>query len=254
MKIVLLGSGNVATHLGSALHKAGHKITQVWSRDPGHAEELAITLNAKGITDIKQLDLYADLYILAVKDDAIPGVTAQLSFSDQLIVHTSGSTHIDALTEVSEKYGVIYPVQTFSKHKALDFQSVPVAVEGSDNATKSRLLDLARQISSKVFELDSVKRKALHVAAVFGCNFTNYLYTVSERILVTQGLDFDLLRPMISETAAKAQESSPADVQTGPAVRNDMETINKHLEFLESDPHLRDLYDRLSKGIMNSKP
>jgi len=210
MKIVLLGSGNVATHLGHALQGASHQIIQVWSRNEAHADELAYPLDAESITDSRQINPFADLYILAVKDDAIAEVAAQIPLTDQLIVHTSGSTDIHVLEGVSEKFGVIYPVQTFSKEKALDFQAVPVVVEGNTKKVTKELLSLTRQISAHVSELDSSKRKALHIAAVFACNFTNYLYTVSEKILSEEGLDFDLLRPIIAETAAKVQEFSPA--------------------------------------------
>jgi predicted short-subunit dehydrogenase-like oxidoreductase (DUF2520 family) len=251
MKIVLLGSGNVAIHLGPALQKAGHAIIQVWSRNKTHAEELAAILNSNSITDIRKIKPDADLYILAVKDDAISETAAQLSLANQLIVHTSGSTDMDILKGVSEKFGVIYPVQTFSKHKTLDFQAIPIAVEGNSLQTTKVLSSLAEQLSGQVLKLDSQKRKALHVAAVFACNFTNYLYSLSEKILSDQGLDFNLLRPMIAETASKVQDSSPSDVQTGPAIRNDVETIKKHLDFLKGNREFRELYDILSRGIID---
>lgn len=250
MKIVLLGSGNVATHLGRALQQAGHTIIQVWSRNPAHAEELALRLNSEAISDTGRVKSDADLYILAVKDDAIAEVASRLSLKDQLLVHTSGSTDLRVLEDFSGKIGVIYPLQTFSKRRVLDFSNVPVAVEANGPAVTRELLELAGQISRQVFELDSPKRKALHIAAVFACNFTNYLYTLSAEILSRNDLDFSLLRPIIAETAAKVQEAQPADVQTGPAVRNDMETIERHLNFLKDDPLLVELYEKLSQGII----
>jgi predicted short-subunit dehydrogenase-like oxidoreductase (DUF2520 family) len=251
MKIVLLGSGNVATHLGPALLKAKHKIVQVWSRDKGHAKDLATPLKAQAITDLQEVRKDADLYIIAVRDDAILEVANSLHLTNQKVVHTSGSTDINILKGVSEKYGVIYPIQTFSKHKPLDFESVSVLVEGNTPEVASKLYSLASQISGHVQVLDSHKRLALHIAAVFACNFTNYLYTLSEEILAEQQLDFDLLRPLIAETAAKAQQFPPINMQTGPAVRNDMDTVNKHLEFLESKPELYKLYHKLTTDIMN---
>jgi predicted short-subunit dehydrogenase-like oxidoreductase (DUF2520 family) len=254
MKIVLLGSGNVATHLGLVLQKAGNTIIQVWSQHQAHADELAALLNAVGTMDILQITPDADLYILAVKDDAISKIATKLSLTDQLIIHTSGSTDIHILEGVSKKFGVIYPVQTFSKNKMVDFKAIPVLVEGNTSHVTKKLLSLAGQISGQVMELDSAKRKALHIAAVFACNFTNYLYTLSDKIISEHGLDFNLLRPVIAETASKVQEFSPANVQTGPAIRNDKETIKKHLDYLKRDPELYDLYTKLSEGIIKSRP
>jgi predicted short-subunit dehydrogenase-like oxidoreductase (DUF2520 family) len=251
MKIVLLGSGNVATHLGLALQGAGHEIIQVWSRDKEHAHELAARLNASALSDITQVSHKGDLYILAVKDDVIASIASQLSLTDQLIVHTSGSTGMNVLEGVSKRIGVVYPLQTFSKSKPVDFKIVPVVVEANKPEVVSELLNLAREISGKVIEMDSGKRQALHIAAVFACNFTNYLYTMSGNILAEERLDFDLLRPMIRETADKVQTFSPDRVQTGPAVRNDIETMKKHLQYLEKHPELYDLYEKLSQGIVN---
>ena len=251
MKIVLLGSGNVATQLGQALLGAGHEIIQVWSRNIAHAEELANSLNAGAITDLQKINLEAGLYILAVNDDAIAQVSAQLPLSDRLIVHTSGSTEMDVLSGSSGKFGVIYPVQTFSKQKPLDFKTIPVVVEGNSPETTKELLHLAGQISGQTIELNSQKRRALHISAVFACNFTNYLYSISEKILKEEGMDFDLLRPIIVETAAKVQKLSPAEAQTGPGLRNDLVSIKKHLDYLKNDPQLHELYNKLSQGIVN---
>lgn len=251
MKIVLLGSGNVATHLGTALQEAGHVIIQVWSRDEVHAQQLAALLNTQAVTDFVKIDLHAELYILAVKDDAIGTIASQLPFTDQLLVHTSGAVGMDVLEGVSENYGVIYPLQTFSKSKPLNFKIVPVIVEGNKPEVVEKLLRLAGEISGHTVVMDSEKRKALHVAAVFACNFTNYLYTLSEQILEKEGLDFNLMRPIIMETAEKVQQFSPGQVQTGPGVRNDIETMQRHLDYLKNSPQLHELYQMLSQGIVN---
>lgn len=251
MNIVLLGSGNVATHLGRAFKMAGQSIVQVWSRDIEHARELADNLASEAISDIDDINRSADLYIIAVKDNAIRELALTLNIGDQLIVHTSGSTALEALDGVSGHIGVLYPLQTFSKNKAVDFRQVPIAIEANNPEDLAAIRAIADRISEKVTELSSAQRKALHVAAVFACNFTNHLVAISQQLLEHENLDFDLLRPLIAETAHKVQLYDPATVQTGPAVREDMEIINSHLEMLQDQPELQDLYRKLSQSIVN---
>ncbi|SKB88914.1 Rossmann-like and DUF2520 domain-containing protein [Daejeonella lutea] len=251
MNIVLLGSGNVATHLGRAFKMAGQTIDQVWSRDLEHAKQLADTLASQAIFDIDDINRSADLYIIAVKDSAITELAKSLDLTDKLIVHTSGSTSIDALIGVSDHIGVLYPLQTFSKNKAVDFRQIPIAIEANNPDDLAAIRAIADRISEKVTELSSAQRKALHVAAVFACNFTNHLFAVSQNLLKEENLDFDLIRPLIAETAHKVQLYDPVSVQTGPAVREDMEIINSHLEMLKDQPELQDLYKKLSQSIVN---
>ncbi|MXV15594.1 Rossmann-like and DUF2520 domain-containing protein [Hufsiella ginkgonis] len=251
MRITLIGSGNVATHLAAAFKNAGHTIAQVWSHTYQHAALLAYHVKATAAEHLGDLDSSADIFVIAVKDDAIPGVAGQLNAGNQLVVHTSGSTAMDVLAGVSTRTGVIYPLQTISKLREIDFRQVPVAVEGSTPDVARELHLLASGISGNVLELSSEKRLSLHVAAVFACNFTNHLYQLSKTILDKYGLDFDLIRPLIAETAEKVSTVDPASVQTGPAVRNDRLTMDKHLHFLEKEPELQDLYRRLSQNIIN---
>ena len=250
MKVVFLGSGNVATRLGTALFDSGNQIIQVWSRSLKNSEELASELGARPLNDLKNVDSSADLYIISVIDDAISTVAKDLSLSGKIVVHTSGTVGMDVLRDVSDKTGVFYPLQTFSKQKPVDFTQIPILIEGSSPEVSAVLFSLAEQISQKVLELDSEGRRILHVAAVFACNFTNHLYTLAQDILDRKNLDFDLLRPLIAETAAKVQDFDPVKVQTGPAVRSDSGTMDNHRELLKNAPELLDLYDKLSRSII----
>jgi predicted short-subunit dehydrogenase-like oxidoreductase (DUF2520 family) len=252
MRIVLLGSGNVATHLSLALQQAGNKIVQVWSREIKNAETLADRLQSEPITQFEDVCPDADLYLVSVVDDAIIEVSRQLNLKEQLIVHTSGTTGMEALEGASVNIGVMYPIQTFSKLKPVDFTSIPLAIEGNSENNVRILSLLSAQITSHVLELSSERRRSLHVAAVFACNFSNHLYTLAKEILIQHQLDFNLIRPLIAETAAKVQEFEPDKVQTGPAVRNDKGTLDKQLDFLKnSSPQLVELYDKLSKSIID---
>ncbi len=251
MNIVLLGSGNVATHLGRAFKMAGQTIVQVWSRDIDHARELADTLAAEAISAIDDVSHSADLYIISVKDEAIRPLAASLKVGDKLIVHTSGSTGLEALDGVSSRTGVFYPLQTFSKSKAVDFRQIPIAIEANTPEDSAVIRAIADRLSERVLELNSDERKTLHVAAVFACNFTNHLFAISQELLKANNLDFDLLRPLIAETANKIQLNDPEDVQTGPAVREDIETINSHVEMLRGNPELMEIYTKLSQSIVN---
>jgi len=282
MKIVLIGSGNVASHLGQALIKSGHQVLQVYSRTLEHAQELVTILttakgsvkgSAKGsgenrltipIARLDRLDREADLYFICVSDQAIAEIIAQLPAGLKgVVVHTSGSTSISVFADAGAsgagsgayrgKYGVFYPVQTFSKAKTIDFKNIPLALEASDPDTYKILYGIAGGLSERVFPCDSTQREAIHIAAVFACNFSNYLYTVADRILQQHGLDFELIRPLILETVEKAQHFAPASVQTGPAVRKDLKIVQQHLDFLDreelADPRIRQLYALISEML-----
>lgn len=250
MEITILGSGNVATHLGEAFSKAGHRINQVYSRTEAHARALAGQLGAEAISDLDRLDTRVPLFIIAVSDDAITSVVGRLPQGLQgMVVHTSGTTSIAALSG-QHRYGVLYPLQTFSKAKEIDFRAVPLALEASDSEGMALLASLAKTLSDTVFPCDSTQRLSLHVAAVFACNFTNHLYAVAAAILARKGLPFDLIKPLVMETAEKVQALHPLEAQTGPAVRNDRDTMGKHLEFLRDDAEWKHLYEMLSVAIL----
>ncbi|HQS51317.1 MAG: oxidoreductase [Sphingobacteriales bacterium 17-39-43] len=251
MNIVILGSGNIATHLGRAFKMAGQDISQVWSRDITHASSLADTLAAEAIDNMFDLDRSADLFIIAVKDEAIREIALELKLSDQLLVHTSGSTGLSALEGASTKIGVFYPLQTFSKAKSVDFRQIPIIIEANSPEVLSGIRAIADRLSEKAIELNSEQRKILHVAAVFACNFTNHLFGLAQELLEEKGLDYELLKPLIEETLSKIELNDPVSVQTGPAIRDDQATIQSHLELLKHNPALSELYTKLSQSIVN---
>jgi len=255
MRITIIGSGNVATHLAAALKNAGHKIVQVYSRDMHNAALLAYHVGADAVDRFEDIIPDTDIFIIAIKDDAIASVVPQLTQYHKLIVHTSGAAGLDNIRAFTDNAGVFYPLQTFSKTKELNFREVPLCLEGADEEITKRLEELARTVSNNVYRVDSAQRKVLHLAAVFACNFTNHLYTVAEGLLAESNLDFNLLRPLIMETADKVKQHSPASVQTGPAVRNDGQTIAAHLQMLNNEPALQEIYQLLSQHIIkNHKP
>ncbi|RZA03238.1 MAG: DUF2520 domain-containing protein [Sphingobacteriaceae bacterium] len=250
MRITLVGSGNVATHLAAAFKNVGHTIVQVYSRTLQNAALLAYHVKAEAIDDLKAISTDTDLFIIAIKDDAIGPLAEQLAVHQKLIVHTSGATDLYSLLAFSDNVGVFYPLQTFSKTKEVDFRNVPLCIEAKDEAIVNTLEQLAQTISNKVYRVDSEKRKALHLAAVFACNFPNYLYNIAQQIIAKQGIDFELLRPLIQETAEKVQSADPTTVQTGPAIRNDEITMAMHRQLLDGEPELQQLYILLSQGII----
>lgn len=249
MKIVLIGSGNVATQMALALNAIGEDIIQVYSRNLANATLLANLIKAKPISNLNEVQQHADLYIIAVKDDAIANVVAQLITISGLVVHTAGTVEINIISNKIPNAGVFYPLQTFSKEKNINFTTIPICVEANDESNLAILKILANKLSNKVYELNGEKRKILHLAAVFACNFTNHLYALAEQILSTNGLDFDIIRPLIAETAEKVTYKLPEQVQTGPAIRNDDKTIIKHLSLLENNPALLNIYQTLSDSI-----
>jgi predicted short-subunit dehydrogenase-like oxidoreductase (DUF2520 family) len=247
--ITLIGAGNVATQLGLALSEAGYPVLQVYSRTKASATTLSKKLKAAAITDLKELDPNASIYIIAVKDDAIAEVAKKLKLKDKIVVHTSGSVSMDVLKSVSKNHGVFYPLQTFTKEKKVNFREVPVCIEGSNKATSTTLQYFAKSISANVQKADSEQRKVIHLAAVFACNFSNHMYAIAEDILKKNKLSLDLLKPLIEETAMKIKDHSPKDVQTGPAVRGDEKTIKKHLKLLKNENKFKQIYELLSKNI-----
>ena len=249
MDIVLLGSGNVATSLAKALHAAGERLLQVYSPNIEHAVLLADQVEADGISNLAEVIRHADLYIICVKDGAIGQVAQSLTHVSGLVVHTSGTTDLKALSNHLKRAGVFYPLQTFSKSRLVPLYDVPLCLESNSGDDLSILTALAGRLSCRVYELDGEKRKVLHLSAVFACNFPNHLYALAAEVLQQSGLDFDIIRPLIRETADKVMVNMPLDVQTGPSVRKDESTVNKHLSMLNNLPHLQEIYQTLSNSI-----
>jgi predicted short-subunit dehydrogenase-like oxidoreductase (DUF2520 family) len=252
MRITVIGSGNVATHLAAAFKNSGHRLIQVYSRDMQHAALLSYHVNAEAIDDLDEVNAETDIFIIAIKDDFILDVAKKLAKHQKLIVHTSGATHIEALLSVTDNAGVFYPLQTLSKNKEVDFLSVPLCIEGGDENITKALEDLARTVSNNVYRVNSAQRKVLHLSAVFASNFPNYLYGIAQHLLEANNMDFAMLRPLILETAAKVKDSLPGDVQTGPAVRNDEKTMASHLQMLGNEFDLVEIYELLSQGIIKN--
>lgn len=252
--ISIIGSGNVATHLAKALNNSGYSIDCVYSRKLQNASKLATQVGAKACDDLKQVPAKSDFFLMSVNDDSIEEVLSQLTFRDKLIAHTSGSVSSDVFQNLGfENYGVFYPLQTFSIDQEIDLSEVPFCIEGSSNPIQETLFTLASKISSNVSVVNSEQRKSLHIAAVFACNFTNHLYSIAEELLSKNGMSFDLLRPLILETALKAQKQSPASAQTGPAARKDLAVINAHLQMLAGSENLKHLYGLITGNIIKQK-
>ncbi|GAC1310939.1 MAG: DUF2520 domain-containing protein [Mucilaginibacter sp.] len=252
MRITIIGSGNVATHMGAALKNAGHQIIQVYSRDMQNAALLAYHIGAEAIDNLDAINPETDMFLISVKDDAIIPIAQTLAKYQKLIVHTSGATDLEVLSAVNYKAGVLYPLQTFSKIREVDFNTVPLCIEGADNDITLLLEQLAQTISKNVYRVNSDQRRVLHLAAVFACNFPNYLYGVASDLLAKQNLAFEMLRPLILETAQKVQNHLPQEVQTGPAIRDDQNTIAAHLQMLHNEPLLQELYNLLSQAIIKN--
>ncbi len=254
MTIVILGSGNVASHLARALYHNGHQIIQTYSRQSANAKALADAVNAIPISDLKDMDCNADIYVIAVSDSAIPEIITDMPNPTKgIVVHTSGATPIDILNRFS-KYGVIYPAQSISKQIEIDMSLIPIGIEADSKETSLFLSQLLTPITPHIFPCDTRQRLALHVAAVLVNNFANALFNMAQGILEREQLDFSLLRPIILETANKVQNYLPSEVQTGPASRNDLGTINKHLQFLSYSNELTEIYQHLSTFITKSRP
>lgn len=250
MRITLIGSGNVATHLGAALKNAGHQLVQVWSRNLQHAALLAYHVKAEPIDQLRGLSSETDIIIISVKDDAVEDVASFINLKTKLVVHTCGAVSMQVLEKYFDRCGVFYPLQTFSKTRELDFKTVPLCIESADKNSMDILLALGKTISNDVNIIDSNQRKTLHLAAAFTCNFPNYLYQIAADLLKDEQLSFDLLKPLILETALKVQAFLPSQVQTGPAIRGDVRTMDAHLHLLQQQPQLQEIYRLLSQGII----
>lgn len=249
VKVSIIGSGNVAQHLIAALHKAsGIAIVGAFSRN---RQNLAHLLNQSQITDDFNTLVDADLYLIAVSDDAIAEVSAQLPFTGKLVAHTSGSQSMAVLDGRNRK-AVFYPLQTFSKSKPVHFREIPIGLESEDARDFETLETVARAISDSVFPIDSMQRKAMHVSAVFVNNFVNHLYKIGNDICHEHQIPFDILKPLIRETAQKVMVLDPENAQTGPAKRGDQKTIAAHLELL-SDPNQKNIYKILTQSIQNEQ-
>lgn len=247
---VLIGAGNLATRLGKALVKGGYAVDMVYSRTEASARTLAEALHTAWTTSPEAIQKEADFYIFSVKDDALESLAKTIAPGREgIFLHTAGSMPMDVFKGYASRYGVAYPMQTFSKDLDVDFSKIPCFIEASDYRTFLETVGLFGSICGSIQRLDSEKRRYLHLAAVFACNFTNHCYALAEKILAAQGLPFRLMQPLIEETAHKAALMSPKAAQTGPAVRYDENVIRKQEDLLKDDSATRRLYELMSESI-----
>ncbi len=253
MKIALIGAGNVATHLGKVLKEKGYEVCQVYSRTEQSAAALGTLLDCAYTTSLEDVTAEAELYIVSVKDavlqDLIPVLVKRNP--QALFVHTAGSMPQSVWEGHAVRYGVLYPMQTFSKQRPVDFAEVPFFVEACMADDLHLLKELASTLSPKVYEATSEQRRYLHIAAVFACNFTNHMYAVCAHLLSAQHLPFEAMLPLIDETARKVHHLPPVEAQTGPSCRYDVNVIERHLKMLASEPELAAMYEQISKNIHN---
>jgi predicted short-subunit dehydrogenase-like oxidoreductase (DUF2520 family) len=253
-QVVLIGSGRLARNLGHALKNAGHCIVQVYSPTLAHAKKLAVMLDCNIYTNnINNIIGNASCYIIAIKDDAIADIVKLLNVGNGLVVHTSGSTSVDVLKGYFKYYGVFYPFQTFT-NELLSFQNIPIFIESPISECASQLKELGRTISQRVSVLSSADRLKLHVSAVFACNFLNHMLVLSNKLLNEVNLNFTTLRTLVEQTITNAfSTSNPIYAQTGPASRNDLNIINKHIELLASHPSIQTIYQQLTDSILKQQ-
>ena len=252
-RVVLVGAGNVATHLGMALQKAGYEIVQVFSRTEHSASVLAGKLGTEYTVSMETLRPDADLYIVSVKDAVLQSLLPSVvkGREEALFVHTAGSMPMSVWKGIAIRYGVLYPMQTFSKQRPVDFGTVSFFVEANEPDDLETLKQMASSLGAKVYEASSEQRMSLHVAAVFACNFANHMYALSAKLLDKYGMPFEAMLPLIEETADKVHLLSPREAQTGPAIRRDGNVMDKHLDLLADEPILQYLYKKISKSIQD---
>lgn len=249
--IVFVGAGNLATNLAKALYRKGFRIVQIFSRTEESARSLALQVEADYTTDLKELTGDAKLYIVSLKDAAFVELLPQIAEGKEhaLLVHTAGSIPMSVWEGHTQRYGVFYPMQTFSKQREVKFDEIPFFIEAKTAEDVALLKAIAATLSDHVYEASSEQRKSLHLAAVFICNFTNHMYALAADLLEKYQLPFNVMLPLIDETARKVHELAPRDAQTGPAVRYDKNVIENHLAMLADLPALQEIYKLMSKSI-----
>lgn len=250
--ISIIGSGNVAAVLGRLLHKNGYRIIQVVSRNATAGKGLAEELEAAYVDFSGTPDSEADMFLIALSDAAISTCFSFLSGFHKLVVHTAASVPMVVLKEVSDHYGVIYPLQTLRKETTIQSE-IPFFYCANSTENEIAIKELLYTISENVSHASDEERLKYHVAAVLVCNFTNHLYALAASFCKDESLEFSRLKPLIEETALRLRNADPSQLQTGPAVRKDHETMQKHLELLKSRTDIYELYKTISSSVMNSK-
>jgi predicted short-subunit dehydrogenase-like oxidoreductase (DUF2520 family) len=253
--ITIAGSGRVASHLGKRLVASGLPVHQIISRTELHARALGEAMDVSWTTEWAAIKPDTGWVIIAVRDDAIEAVAQSIApyLPDILVTHTSGATSSDVLTRHFPHAGIFYPLQSFSPERTPEWPKIPICVDATSETLLEMLEQAARAIGCTAYRVDDAQRAQLHVAAVFANNFSNHCFAVADKILHAHGLPFNMLHPLMEETLAKALHNPPADMQTGPAVRGDMETMRRHLQLLESHPDWQQIYEAISKSIQSGR-
>lgn len=248
MKIVFIGAGNLATRLSLAMQRVGMQIGQVYSHTEASARQLATRLGCPWTNDLSALQEDGDLYVFSLKDTVLSDVISKVKPNNGMWVHTAGSMPMSIFEGYAQRFGVLYPLQTFSKGRNVNFDVIPIFLEANTDKNADFLKNIASALSENVRFMSSEKRRSLHLAAVFACNFTNHIYTLSYKLLENESIPADVLLPLIDETVSKIHSMPPAAAQTGPAIRYDENVINKHLAMLD-DPDMQAIYRLLSQSI-----
>ena len=251
-KIVIIGAGRLAINLSMVIHKKGYELAEVCNRSEIPGKALAKRVNAHYIPMPGMITPDADLYIVCVSDAVIEEVLSKIN-TDHFIVHTSGTVGIDVLKKVSQNYGVLYPLQTFTFNRLNDCRTVPLCIEANTENNLEILKHFAESLSENVYVANSGQRRILHLSAVFANNFTNFMYSISQELLKENEMDFRILAPIIMQTAENASSMDIFELQTGPAVRGDMDTIRKHQELLSNHPEYKEIYDLITRNIIQLK-
>ena len=253
MKIVIIGAGNVGYHLGRKLYNVGEEVVEVFSRQRKKTVRLAKCLGAQATASLRDIRTDADLYILAVSDDAISAVAkilADRGCAENLIVHTSGVTPLTVFKNTGlRRYGIFYPLQSFSISTEPDFSTIPFCIDARQEDDRKLLMELAAKMSSHIYCFNDEQRALIHLAAVYANNFTNHLFHIAHQLLEKENIPFEILWPLINETVRKIKNAPPSEMQTGPAARGDVATINQHLQLLENKPEYRKIYQLLTEAI-----
>ena len=248
MNVVIIGTGNVGTVLSRLIHRSGHRILQVCGRNFETTSKLASEVGAIPVSDLSLVDPKADIYIIAVSDIAVASVAASLKAVEGMVVHTAGSVSMNILTNCATSIGVLYPLQSLRK-EIERMPSIPFLLEANSNTGLIQLNEFALSLSENISIVTEKERTQLHLSAVVINNFVNHLYTIARSHCEKEQVSFELLLPLIKETAMRVEQFAPDQLQTGPAIRNDKSTIEKHLTLLKGDPLLHHMYSFFTENI-----
>lgn len=247
--LTIIGPGNVGWHLAHALKEAGYEIRNIVSRNPQNLESMGKILDERVISDLNQTIEEPDLYIITVPDAEIASVVASLADSESIVVHTAGGMDLSVFKDKKDKFGVFYPLQSFTKGTEMRYADIPFLLEADCENTMKALEEVAQKISGSFRRVSAEERIKLHIAAVYACNFSNHMLTIADYLLKKEDQDLSLMLPLLRQTIKKLDALSPKEAQTGPAIRKDQHTINKHLDLLADEPELKELYKAISQSI-----